>query len=76
MKIYLGSINDQVWDVTESDFVIQTISPTMTRPTSNAIQWLSTPSTMPLIPRYWSKSRIVKELVRCGRDWRKHMRAH
>ena len=22
MKMYLGSINDQVWDVTESDFVI------------------------------------------------------
>jgi hypothetical protein len=22
MKIYLGSINDQVWDVTESDYVI------------------------------------------------------
>ena len=22
MKMYLGSINDQVWDVTESDYVI------------------------------------------------------
>ena len=22
MKIYLGSINDQVWDVTESDYAI------------------------------------------------------
>ena len=26
MKMYLGSINDHVWDVTESDFVI--IDPT------------------------------------------------
>ena len=40
MKMYLGLINDQVWNVTESDYVflILTISPTKTRPTSNAIQ--------------------------------------
>ena len=56
--------------------LIPTIPPTKIRPTSNAIQWLSIPSTMPLIPRCLSKSRIVIELMRCGRDWRKHMRAH
>ena len=78
MKMYLGSINDQVWDVTESDYAIidPDISLSKTRPTSNAIQWLSTPYTMPLILRYLSKSRIVIELMRCGRDWRKHKRAH
>ena len=40
MNMYLGSFNDQVWDVTESDYVI--LNPdnltTMTRPTSNATQ--------------------------------------
>ena len=78
MRMYLGSINDQVWDVTKNAMLslIPIISPTKTRPRSNAIQWLSTPYTMPLIPRCLSKSRIVRELIRCGRDWRKHMRAH
>ena len=52
-------------------FLIPTISPTKIRPTSNAIQWLSTPSTMLLIPRCLIKSMIMKELVRCGRDWKK-----
>jgi hypothetical protein len=37
--MYLGSINDKVWDVVENEFVILDlpISPTMTRSTSNAI---------------------------------------
>jgi hypothetical protein len=35
--MYLGSINDQVWDMTENDYVI--IDPTnLTKQTSNAIQ--------------------------------------
>ena len=44
MRMYLGSINDQVWEVTENDYAIidPKIPPTKTRPTSNAIQWLST----------------------------------
>ena len=42
--------------------------PTKTRPTSNAIQWLSTPYTMPLIPMCLSKSRIVK---RANEVWRR-----
>ena len=67
MKMYLGSINDQVWDVTKSDYVIlDPTNLTKTRPTSNATQWLSTPSIIPLIPRCLSKSRIVIELMRCG----------
>ena len=67
MKMNLGSINDQVWDVTKSDYVIlDTTNLTKTRPTSNATQWLSTPSIMPLIPKCLSKSRIVRELVKCG----------
>jgi hypothetical protein len=39
IKMYLGSINDKVWDVVENEFVILDlpISPTMTRSTSNAI---------------------------------------
>jgi hypothetical protein len=57
IKMYLGSINDQVWDVTESDYdIIDSHNlTTKIRPTSNAIQWLSTPSTMPSIPRCLSK---------------------
>ena len=52
--------------------LIPTIPPTKTRPTSNATQWLSTPFTMPLIQRCLSKSKILRELVKCGRDWKKH----
>ena len=48
--------------------LIPTVSPTRTRPTSNAIQWLSTPYTMPLIPMCLSKSRIVK---RANEVWRR-----
>ena len=77
MKMNLGSINDQVWDVTKSDYVIlDPTNLTKTRPTSNATQWLSTPSIIPLIPRCLSKSRIVRRLVPCRRDWRRPMRAH
>ena len=70
IKMYLGSINDQVWDVTESYYaiIVPTISPTKTRPISKATQWLSTPSTMLLISRCLSKLRIVRKLVRCGRN--------
>jgi hypothetical protein len=69
MKMCLGSINGQVWEVTENDFVFltPTISPTMRRPTSNATQWISTPSTMPLIQRCLSKSRILTVLMKYER---------
>ena len=77
MKMYLGSINDQVWDVTENDYaIIDPDNPTKIGPTNNATQWRSTPYTMPLIQRCLSKSRIVKEQMKCGGDWRKSMRAH
>ena len=75
MRMYLGSINGK-WPRMTMLSLIPMIPPTKIRSTSNVIQWLSTPYTMPLIPRCLSKSRVVIELMRCGRDWRKHMRAH
>jgi hypothetical protein len=53
---------NQVWEVTESDFVIldPTNPPTMIKQTSNATLWLSTPYTMQLIQMCLSKSKIVK----------------
>ena len=68
IKMYLGSINDQVWDVTKSDFVILDLDNLTNNDKANKKQWLSTQFTMPLIPRCLNKSRIVRELVRCGRD--------
>ena len=72
MKMYLGSINDRVWEVTENDFVIL---PTMREPTNNAILWLSTQFTMALIQKCLNKSKILRRQVKCGQGLKKHMRA-
>jgi hypothetical protein len=54
MKMYLGSINDRVWEVTEHDFVILApANPTDNKreQTSNATQWHSTLFTMALMEK-------------------------
>ena len=67
--MYLGSINDQVWDVTESYYaiIVPTISPTKTRPTSNAIQWLSTPYTT-IDSKVFEK---IKDCDRANEVWKR-----
>jgi len=59
MKMYVGSINDRVWKVTENDFVIlDPVNPTDNeREASNTILWLSTQSIMALIQRYLTSQR-------------------
>ena len=66
IKIYIGSINDKVWDVVENEFVITdpTNLTTMTRLTSNATLWHSMQYTMALIQRCLSKSKILRRQVR------------
>jgi hypothetical protein len=64
MKQYLGSINEKVWEVTHHDYAI--IDPDAS--TTNATLWLSTLSTIGLIQRSLSKSRILRWQVKCGQD--------
>ena len=78
MKMYLGSINDQVWDVTESDYAI--IDPDNLTNQDKANKQCNTMALNTIYnaidSRCLNKSRIVKEQMRYGGDWRKHMRAH
>ena len=78
MRMYLGSINDQVWDVTKNDYAI--IDP---KNLTNQDKTNKQCNTMALNTIYnainskvFEQSRIMKELMRCGRDWKKHMREH
>ena len=48
--------------------MILTIPPTKTRPTSNAIQWLSTPSTIPLISKVFEQ---IKNCERASEVWKR-----
>ena len=48
--------------------LIPTIPPTKISPTSNAIQWLSTPYTMPLIQRFFEQ---IKDCERANEVWRR-----
>ena len=70
MKMYLDSINDQVWDVTESDYVI--LDPTNLTNQDKANKQCNTMALNTIFnvidPRCLSKSRIVIELMRRGRD--------
>ena len=68
--MYLVSINDQVWDMTESDYAI--IDPDNL---TNQDKANKQSNTMALNTIYnaidlscLSKSRIMRELMRCGRD--------
>ena len=70
IKIYLGSINDQVWDVNESDYVILDLDNlTNTDKTNKQCNTMALNTIYNAIDlRCLSKSRIMRELMRCGRD--------
>jgi hypothetical protein len=71
VKMYLGSINDRVWEVIEHDFVI--LDPT--NPTDNDrankqcnTMALNTIYTIALMQKCLSKLRILRRLVKCEQD--------
>ena len=78
MRMYLGSINDQVWEVTENDYaIIDPDDPTNQDKTNKQCNTMTLNTIYNAIDsKVFEQSRIVRELMRCGRDWRKHMRAH
>jgi hypothetical protein len=77
IKMYFGSINDRVWEVTEHDFVILDPANPIDNERAN-----KQGNTMALNTIYngidakcLSKSRILRRLMKCGQDYMKHMRA-
>jgi hypothetical protein len=78
MKIYLGSINDQVWDVTESDYAI--IDPDNLTNQDKANKQCNTMALNTIYnaidSKVFEQIKIVIELMRCERDWRRPMRIH
>ena len=72
--MYLASVNYQVWDVTESDFVI--FDPTKLTSQDKANKQCNT---MALNTIYNAiDSKVFEQIKYCERasDWRKYMRAH
>ena len=70
MKMYLGSINDRVWEVTENDFVIlDPANPTDNERANKQCNTMALNTTiMALIQRYLNKSKILRRQVKCGQD--------
>ena len=71
-------MNDQVWDVTESDYVILDLDNLTNNDKAN-----KQCNTMALNTIYnaidskvFEQIKDCKKLVKCGRDWRRPMRAH
>ena len=62
MKVYLGSINDRVWEVTENDFVIlDPANPTDNERANKQCNTMALNTTiMALIQRYLNKSKILR----------------
>ena len=76
--MYLCSINDQVWDVTESDYVI--LDPDNHTNTDKANKQCNTMAFNTIYnvinSKVFEQIKVVRKLVKCGRDWRRPMRAH
>ena len=68
MKIYLGSINDKVWDVVENEFVI--IDPTNLTDNDKINKQCNTMALNTIYngidSRYLSKSKILRRQVKFG----------
>ena len=78
MKMYLGSINDQVWDVTESDYAIIDLDNLTNHDKTNKQCNIMALNTIynAIDSKVFEQIKDCEEQMRCGRDWRKHMRVH
>ena len=78
MRMYLGSINDQVWEVTENDYaIIDPDNPTNQDKTNKQCNTMALNTIYNAIDsKVFEQIKDLKELMRYGEDWRKHMRAH
>ena len=76
--MYLGSINDQVWDVTEKDYaIIDPDNPTNLDKTNKQCNTMALNTIYNAIDsKVFEQIKDCEKLMRCGGDWKKHMRVH